>query len=848
MSETPGTLELIARHLTLALRPLVEGLSDLPRFQQLMYRLGWKVTDLPPQFTALSTAVNTAVTKVHALREDPSADEIAELLQAVKKAYEAIRGITSAPRGVDASAFLAEAGERLPELLLTDYLAHELPSLYNLLLILNVIQLEHQAATHDRPSFVRVRLEWSEIPRILSHPEDIPKLVYGWGTADLNVQRVIDHLSELFFAIGLPVSVEAPDRALTAKYAGLVTEPPLNVARSLVVPFWFGKVADQRLQAAFALRELPAVGSTLPGLVIEPQIPSQIPVDFPLTETTTLRLRAGTNAGSLFGILIRPDDVSIKYPFAPGTELPTAGLGLSLEYKPEVATLLLGRPSASRLTMQGASVMLDLDRRESGIELRVGLSLNGLTLVLATQEQDGFLAELIGSEAVTIPIPLTIQWSSRTGVAFASSAGFELSQAVNLRVGPLTVQEIRLALRTTLASGRPPDLIAEVGASIGGRIGPMTFSTENAGLRLTTVFQDGNAGPFDVAVGVKPPTGVGVAFDAPSVTGGGFLQFDPAREEYSGILQLEIAETVAVKAIGLLTTRLPDGSKGFSLVIIIAAEGFPPIQLGFGFTLTGIGGLLGINRTVMVDVLRNGLKNGTLGSILFPADPIRNAPQIISDLRTVFPPVRDRHVFGPMARIAWGTPTILTLDIGLLLELPEPVRLIILGRLQIVLPDPDLALIRVRMDAIGIIDFNKEEVSLDATLYDSRILAFVLTGDMALRANWGRQPTFVLAVGGFNPRFRAPSGFPQLARLALSLGDSDNPRLRFESYLALTSNTRAVRGALRVRAIPPPGSRWRGCWPSMRCSSSPRSSSSSMSARWSRSSAEAPSSWACSST
>jgi hypothetical protein len=93
------------------------------------------------------------------------------------------------------------------------------------------------------------------------------------------------------------------------------------------------------------------------------------------------------------------------------------------------------------------------------------------------------------------------------------------------------------------------------------------------------------------------------------------------------------------------------------------------------------------------------------------------------------------------------------------------------------------------MDAIGVIDFNKDEVALDATLYDSRILQFVLTGDMALRANWGRQPNFVLAVGGLNPRFPPPAGFPQLARLALSLGDSDNPRLRFESYLALTSNT-----------------------------------------------------------
>ena len=64
---------------------------------------------------------------------------------------------------------------------------------------------------------------------------------------------------------------------------------------------------------------------------------------------------------------------------------------------------------------------------------------------------------------------------------------------------------------------------------------------------------------------------------------------------------------------------MPDGSKGFSLVILIATEDFPPIQLGFGFSLTGIGGLLGVNRTAMADVLRAGIKTGTVGSILFPS-------------------------------------------------------------------------------------------------------------------------------------------------------------------------------------------------------------------------------------
>ncbi|MGH6635223.1 MAG: DUF6603 domain-containing protein, partial [Gammaproteobacteria bacterium] len=282
--------------------------------------------------------------------------------------------------------------------------------------------------------------------------------------------------------------------------------------------------------------------------------------------------------------------------------------------------------------------------------------------------------------------------------------------------------------------------------------------------------------------------------------GGGYLFFDAAKEEYAGILQLEFQETITLTAIGLLTTKMPDGSQGFSLLIIISAEDFTPIQLGYGFTLNGIGGLLGVNRTVVVDVLRAGIKNRTLDSVLFPEDPVRNAPQIISNLRAVFPPAENRYVFGPMAIIGWGTPTLVTIELGIVLEFSAPVRLVILGQVRAFLPDPLAPLITLQMDALGVIDFDKGDASVDATLYDSRLIQYVLTGDMALRANWGASPTFVLAVGGLHPRFQPPPNFPKLDRIAVSLAIGDNPRLRLEAYLALTSNTAQIGARLELYA------------------------------------------------
>ena len=51
---------------------------------------------------------------------------------------------------------------------------------------------------------------------------------------------------------------------------------------------------------------------------------------------------------------------------------------------------------------------------------------------------------------------------------------------------------------------------------------------------------------------------------------------------------------------------MPDGSPGFSLLVIITAEFGAGIQLGFGFTLLGVGGLLGLNRTMRLDAADGG--------------------------------------------------------------------------------------------------------------------------------------------------------------------------------------------------------------------------------------------------
>src|SRR6185295_15076275 len=213
---------------------------------------------------------------------------------------------------------------------------------------------------------------------------------------------------------------------------------------------------------------------------------------------------------------------------------------------------------------------------------------------------------------------------------------------------------------------------SQVSFNAGLILGPLAVTIDGIGLDALIDFPEGggNLGVADLDLHFKPPNGLGLSVDGGGFKGGGFLDFEPEEARYSGMLELEFQDQFTLKAFGLLNTRLPNGQRGFSLLIIISSE-FTPIQLGLGFKLIGVGGLLGLNRTINIEPLRAGLRANTLNSILFPTDVVANADRIISDLRQVFPPANGRFIFGPMAKIAWGTQTLVTVDLGLVIEVPE---------------------------------------------------------------------------------------------------------------------------------------------------------------------------------
>ena len=437
----------------------------------------------------------------------------------------------------------------------------------------------------------------------------------------------------------------------------------------------------------------------------------------------------------------------------------------------------------------GAGVNADWNPLTSvaSVDALLFAAITGGTLTLNASDVDSFIGELLAGADVSGAFDLTLEWSVKDGLRAQGSGGVEIRLPVHKSLGFATLDSLYIALRIA-ADGT---LQVETSTAVTGSFGPLTAAVDRFGARVDIRFADdasASFGLFDARLGFKPPSGVGLSVDAGAVSGGGFLYYDPDKEEYAGVLELSMLDVVTVKAIGLITTRLPDGSKGFSLLLILTAEFGTGFQLGFGFTLLGVGGLLGLNRTLRMQPLMDGVRTGAIQSVMFPTDIVANAARIISDLSTFFPPQRGIFLIGPMAKIGWGTPPLVTLSLGVIIQIPGDIA--ILGVLRVVLPDEDAPIIRLQVNFVGAIEFDKRRAWLYAKLFESRILNTTIEGDMGVLVAWGADPNVVVSVGGFHPQFQAPPlPFPLPQRITNNILDAAYGRIRIAGYFAVTSNT-----------------------------------------------------------
>jgi hypothetical protein len=722
--------------------------------------------------------------------DEKFAELFIEFQHALTHLRAAVAGLNAAGDYLDKTQIKNELLPRLSGLLAAARLGAVSPFALVLLQFFGVVTLRRHDADPSiyQVEHVRVTVDWDALLRLFTDPLGLLESRYGWGTATFDGRSFVANLSALVEVFGEPVRVRQLPRRVEEQLAGRsVPEADTDPLTQLIASVVRGHEASG-LDVGISLFPLrPTAPAALDaGIAVCPFVYGSAELSFPLSPELTLEFQSTVALDSGVALQFRPGhEMAIKAGLvAPGgivdhitgktLVLLTWGAPAGSPYT------LLALPSGGVIEADSISFAGGVDVAQGSLSPSFAAKLVGGHALLRPDGADSFLASLIPANGVDVRFDLGVRWSGAQGFTFEGSASAEADFPLLLSIAGLRIDRLHVAVLPSAAG-----LVVELSVAIGAAVGPVSVSLERFGTLATLASHDGNLGPIDLSLNLKPPSGVGLVVDAAGVSGGGFLRHFPAIHEYSGVLQLQFTD-LALQAFGLITTQVA-GGHGYSLLALIDAD-FPPVQLGWGFTLNGVGGLLAVHRTASVDALRAALKANQLSTILFPKNAITNAPQILGQLDALFPTAPGRFLFGPMALIGWGTPTLLTAAIAVIIELPEPVRIILLARLAVRAPSESNALVRINMDALGVLDLSKGELALDARLYDSRLLAFTLSGEMALRATWAGQREFLLAIGGFHPRFTPPAGFPPLQRITIDMA-SGIAKLRLAAYLAITSNT-----------------------------------------------------------
>ena len=628
-----------------------------------------------------------------------------------------------------------------------------------------------------KPEYLKKNLRLDRFPQFLENPAIPTQNLYGWGGNDedgnpFTGDKLFQKLEKILNAMGWP-----------AVYDDSGVEPELDMLIARVVP----------------RTDLTPRGIEL---LFEESISAGLTQTFNVDKwSLEVGFASGLSVDS--SIIILPDGtVTITPPAASGLTVEGDAFirWIARDNVGNLPLLLFGSREGSRLeameisALFGAELDWDVINNKAEASVTVEMAFNEGKVVIKPGNPDGFLAQVLPPEGFTLAFDLLIGLNSAKGFYFSGSGTLEFDIPTNLSIGPISI------LNLSLGISPGSEFKISVGADIKTELGPFTAIVENMGVNTILTFPDdkkGNLGPVNLNIGFKPPNGIGLSLDAGTVKGGGYLLLDFEQGRYAGALELDFEGLFGFTAIGIINTKFPDGSEGFSLLLLINVTFDTPIALGFNFYLSGIGGMIGMHRTMVTKAIQEGVKDGSIDHILFPENVIANINRIISDLEAIFPAKQDQFVLGIMARITWNTPAILTIEAGLAIEFPNPVKIAILGVISCALPKPDDAIMELNVAFAGIIDFDKKILMFDASIFNSRILTITLEGDMALRISWGDQPDFLVSVGGFHPAYTPAPHLQLLSMKRITVNIlSGNPQLVLTTYFAITTNTIQFGAAL----------------------------------------------------
>ena len=797
--------------------PLYERLSSLEGLESLVDRYGWRGPLDEPAYEkirdtlSIITAIRDLVVAVDALPddfEDISATAAADLAMRSLAVLGALNELVPpAIADLGEPYKRAELWESLAEHILDDLLAEYLrihyPPIYLVLRVWGAIRYEHETPIGaHRQTYRRTQLDWDRVLDMIDAPLETLKSTYHWGDAatPFDHAAALAVLADVLRAVHVPAklllpAVEArvpfapgPDRAFRLDVAGLraILREGVSFHDTL-----FHRIGFDVVPASVTADASPS------GLVLRPVAEGGASMQLTLGKRFTLRWEVAASVADLFGIAIFPDRVDIIGGDA------AFGAKIELATRDDGWLYLVGGEDRAHIALSGLTLGLAIKGTTADAEVVARLATlatttgTGCRVSIPLGGADGFIKKVVDRNAIELKLAPEILWSSKEGILFNGAPKLDIRLPAHLALGPVTIDHLRVSLGRT--DGTPPGIALAVETGISAHIGPLDVMLEGIGIAATVTRHTRESlranpnrkpalGAIDTDFDFVPPRGFGLAIDTSLVKGGGYIERIPERAEYVGVAQLTVADWLSLKAFGLVTTR-----PNVSFLLAISSE-LPPIQIGLGFQLEGVGGLVGIHRRLDADRLLAAIRDGAVDDILFPAEPLRDPRVLVDRLATLFPASNGRHLFGPTALITWGPKSLIKIKLAIVIEVPTSLRVAILGslsaRVRKRVAGRELAILDLQINFGGLIDFDEKFIRFDASLYRSRLLGLELAGDAALRVRYGGRPDFVLTLGGFHPDFQPPalSLPPSLQRLQITIA-SGNPHIWVDSYFAVTSNS-----------------------------------------------------------
>ena len=268
------------------------------------------------------------------------------------------------------------------------------------------------------------------------------------------------------------------------------------------------------------------------------------------------------------------------------------------------------------------------------------------------------------------------------------------------------------------------------------------------------------------------------------------------RDEYTGALQLHIglsAISVDITALGMLDTKIPGSRRrlGAAAVAVRAVLAGDPARPGHHAVRARAACSASTTR-LDSDAIAAGLRTQSLDAILFPPDPVAQAPHIFAIWRQTMPISVGHTVVGPMiqARVGRRRQPVHARAGGADRAGPQPGADRAARQLQVRRPPPTTC----NWSGCGpTCSAGSSSTRSTSCSRPSWWTAGWAPSPSAADWSWwrgaGRMPPSCCRSAASTPSTRPPANVPVADRIRVDIRGTDNPRLRLEAYLAITSQS-----------------------------------------------------------